>query len=369
MSDAPWDDPRSEIRKWDEDRPRTQQRGVGPSDIGGCRRQHAYRWHDTPASDPKRSAAAARLGSLIHLGYAAMIDSLGLPNRETEVEVVLPGLPAKGRADDVDRAARVVLDVKTAKAASFDRWVTYGLPERMWDQCDIYAYGIALHDPGDWTLAILLINRETGEEQRFERPASPERGEYLLRLLVAEQTALDASEHPEEFLRDGAGPGRGMPCDWCPWLRRCWGPPRTDGLSEQSATIADDPAAIAAHVADYLDAREDEAKAKRLKDDARAFLEGLPAGPYGDAEVGWSGGNPTEPVPDADAMVELLGSLGFPVPMTSGGRTRRSIHVKRAPAVRDDGDAPDAMRPGAANDTGPRPALEAHEGPARRDEA
>lgn len=361
-----WDDydPRTDLRRWDEDRPRTQQPSVGPSDTGGCIRQHAYRHHRTEPSDRKRSEAAARLGSLIHLGYAAMLTQMDLPGRESEVWVTLPGLRAPGRADDVDRINRVVLDVKTTSGRAFTRWCTYGLPERMWDQVDIYAYGLWLLDgpagePHNWTLAILLINRETGEEQRFERPADPDHGARLVELLIQEQEALDASNSPEEFPREGAGPGRGMPCDWCPWMRRCWGPPRHDGLSEQSASVADDPAAVAAHADAYLTAREEESKAKRIKDDARAFLEGLPPGLYGDAEIGWTGGNPTPPVPDADAMADLLTSLGYPVPLSPAGRTRRSISVKRvAPEpVRDE--AADAMRPGDADATGPRPASEA----------
>src|SRR5262245_17349672 len=220
-------DLRSDLHRYDDGKPRTHQQSVGPSDTGGCRRQHAYRWHDTPKDSAPRSEAAARLGTLLHLGWSVMIKRLDDPGRQADVKITLPGLPAPGYADDVDYTHRVCTDLKSTSDRAYQRWITYGLPERMWDQVEIYAYGLYVQHtpelPGDWTLRIVLLNRETGHETPFERPADHDRGRLLTDALAAEQARLEASGSPYEFPRDGAGPGRGFPCDWCPWLRTCWG--------------------------------------------------------------------------------------------------------------------------------------------------
>jgi hypothetical protein len=326
-------DPRSDLTRYDQDKPRTLQQSVGPSSTGGCRRQHAYRWHQTPP-DPgaTRSEAAARYGTLLHMGWSVMIRRLGEPGREPDVRIEIPGLPAPGYADDVDWAAAVVTDLKTTSGRAYASWCTYGVPERFWDQVEVYAYGLRRRARLPWTLRIVLFNRETGDEQPFERPADPAYGEHLAAQLVAEQARLEASDSPYEFPRDGAGPGRGMPCDWCSWLRQCWGPGR-DGMSAQASTVVDDPAEVAARARDYLAAGAEARKFKRAQDDARAFLEGLPAGQYEDVVLGWSGGNPRPPGPDPDAMAETLEWLGIPTPLREGGRTNRTIRVTKVPGT------------------------------------
>jgi len=325
-------DARSDLTRHDDARPRHAQRTLGPSDTGRCLRQAAYAHHDTTPTEPDRAKQAARLGSLLHLGYAVVVRDLGDPFRNTEVEVVIPGLAAPGHADDVDWRHRVVLDLKTAKDRTWQRWVTYGLPDRMWDQVELYGYGLSIVAPGEWTVGIVLLNRETGEEARFERAGDPDRGRDLADVLVARQEALDASERPEEFPREGNGPGRGMPCDWCPWVSECWGTVDTDctQLSVQAAIIADSPAAIESTGLAYLAARETESKAQEAKATARVYLQGIPAGTYGTVKITWRGGREAEMVPDPEAMEERLVDLGEHVPMMPGKTRAASINVTRA---------------------------------------
>lgn len=320
----------SDLQAADALNPRHGQVALGPSDSGGCVRQHAYAHHLTPMSDPERSLGEARLGTLIHKGYSATVQALRLPGRETDVHLDLPGLRAGGTADDVDWQERIVRDVKTAKHRTWLRWATYGVPERWWEQVEIYGYGCHLRQPGPWTLALLVIDRETGDELPLERPADPARGLMLLHQLVMEQDDLDSSERPEEFPRQGHGPGRGMPCDWCPWLRECWGE-QQGVLSPQARTIVADARQIEQVALDYLDAAEVEGKAREAKADARAYLEGLPSGVYGTATLGWQGGNVRGDIPDPDAMVEVLNEYDIPVPTRPGGTTARSIRVTRTP--------------------------------------
>lgn len=336
----------SDLQVWDEQHTRSRQKNLGPSDVGRCLRQSGYNWHDVPPTD-ERSRGRALLGSLMHLGWAAIVAAAQDPNRMAEVDITIPGL-GTGHADDVDFGARVVNDLKSASARSYERYVTSGLPDSYWDQPEIYAYGLWLDEATSlsiaqpdrempdivtsiepWTLRVTLVNRESGEEMPFEQAADLNRGAYLAQRMVERQRMLEQSSAPEDLPREGAGPGRGFPCDYCDWVTACWGGPREDGLSPQAALIADDEASIAATLAEYRSAADELGKLEKTKADARAALTGLPAGDYGDYTLKWRGGNPKAPEPDIPAALEMLDELGVPVPHKDGLKTAVSISVTR----------------------------------------
>lgn len=355
MTDGAFDY-QTDMQVWDAAHARTRQKNLGPSDVGRCLRQSGYNWHDVPRTD-ERSRGRALLGSLMHLGWAAIIAAANDPNRLAEVEVTIPDL-GTGHADDVDFDARVVNDLKSASARSYERYVTSGLPDSYWDQPDLYAYGLWLEEATSisiahpdrampdiiasmepWTLRVTLVNRESGEEMPFEQAADLERGAYLAQRMVERQRMLEASTVPEDLPREGAGPGRGFPCDYCDWVTACWGGEREDGLSPQAALIADDEAAIVATLAEYRTAADELGKLEKVKADARAALTGLPGGDYGDYRLTWRGGNPKAPEPDVGAALEMLDELGVPVPQRDGLKTNVTISVTRrkpdAPKKRD----------------------------------
>jgi len=339
-------DYRTDMQVWDAAHARTRQKNLGPSDVGRCLRQSGYNWHDVPPTD-ERSRGRALLGSLMHLGWAAIITAAGDPNRQPEVAITIPNL-GTGHADDVDFRGRIVNDLKSASARSYERYVTAGLPDSYWDQPDLYAYGLWLEEATSislahperpmpeimaeiepWSLRVTLVNRESGEETPFEQAADLERGAYLAQRMVERQQMLEQSTSPEELPREGAGPGRGFPCDYCDWMTACWGAERSDGLSPQSALIADDKAAILARLSEYRQAADELGKLEKIKADARAALTGLPAGEYGDYVLKWRGGNPKAPEPDVDAALEILDDLEVPVPLRTGLKTNTTISVTR----------------------------------------
>lgn len=331
----------TDFETWGDSNPRSQQVALGPSDIARCLRQAAYAHHGVLPSNPQ-SRNKARHGSLIHLGWAKMVEAQRGPE-STEVEVHIPGLRASGHADDVDWDNRVVNDVKTKNDPSWHTWVTHGVPDDVWEQVELYAYGLICAEeattpqPNPWTLAITVINRETGDEARFERPANPSEGKRLATYLASRQQVLDDSTHPEQIPREGSGPDTGFPCDYCEWMDACWPRPTDPDLSPQSETIKEDPQMIAMVLADYAEAQAVESKAASMKKSARAFLQGLPTGDYGDYTLDWTGGRSLPDEPDKDAAVRKLADLGLDVPMATGRKSRSSIRVRRkAPEPEED---------------------------------
>lgn len=290
---------------------------IGPSGVGGCNRQQAYRYFGVEPSD-YRPKDKADLGTLLHLGWSAMLAAMFDPSeRAGDVHIDVPGLPRGGSADDVDWKNLIVTDLKSAADRAWQSAVNRGGPyENYWDQVEVYAYGLHAAHGGDWTLRITLFNTEKGGEVEFMRPADPERGARLAAIMEARHNALalavSLKGDPEEFPQEGNGPNTGFPCDWCEFTSRCWGDWQGD-LSPQAATIVDDPDKVIAQAAIYLAAREAESAAKKRKDGAFAFLRGI-IGEFGEFRVGKTRDGEGEMVPDVEAMIAYMTANQQPVP-------------------------------------------------------
>lgn len=316
---------------------------LGPSAVGGCYRQQAYAQLGAPVSNPE-DTAKADAGSLYHYGIQQIVRS---PQVRTEYPITIPGLRRKGSGDIVVISEHLLVDIKTYGDRAFNTRLTKGGPyPDQWDQCELY--GLGLHemaqDGEPWTLQILAINRDTGEHVLWEKVQDLDRGWDLARKLEQRQDAISAAaagmdltgEDPvvvaERFPREGKGPGRGMPCDWCPFLDLCWPVPDDPTLTPQSAAIVDDPEAIAMAAANYRIGADLEAEGKRIKYDAQAALRGI-TGTFGEWAVRQSRPSRDSEVPDADAMLDRLTELGEPIPMlVKPGRAGYPI-VSRAKGV------------------------------------
>lgn len=303
---------------------------IGPSGVNDCYRKHAYAYLGFENSTHV-STDAADLGTLFHLGWSALISNQYDPEvRRPDVKIEVEGLPRSGSSDDVDFVNRIVTDLKTAKDRVWQSWLDHEGPyENYWDQLELYALGLRQMYGGDWTMRILAFNRETGARQEYLRPADPEVGQALVAKAATRHSALISSASllgtvaPEvlvdDFPREGKGPGRGMPCDWCPFITECW--PSVDGSgdgSPQSATIAEDAAAIGVYASEYMEASAAEGKWKRAKYDSQAFLKGLdgeyPLPDGGTVRITTVGGKPKQ-VPDCEEMQATLEGMGLEVPM------------------------------------------------------
>jgi hypothetical protein len=321
---------------------------LGPSSVSKCYRQAAYEYLDVQPSDV-RSTSAADLGTLMHLGYSALIGSRYDPaERAADVTVQPTGLPRPGEADDVDYVNRVVTDLKTARGSVYEAWGRNGVYEHYWQQLEVYALGLREQHGGDWTLRVLALNRETGEHCEYERPADPDVGRALVDRIAERHAALTAAAttvlaHGDsidplgvaaQFPREGKGPGRGMPCDHCSFLSVCWPQPVTGDGTPQSATMdPEDAAAIANLASEYLTLRQQGKKAYDASDDIKPFLSGLdvdvpdPHDPEYELTVHMAGGSPKQ-VLDCEAMAEKLESLGY-APIVKDTTTARYVKVGR----------------------------------------
>ena len=315
--------------------------GPSASNVGGCQKRTAGQFLGIPETNP-RNTDAADLGTLLHLGYSAVINSR-YPDDSHSAPYPIP-VPELGRtveADHVDWNDRVVDDLKSAKKVIFQSWVNRGTPpDDYWDQAEFYAFLLRRQHGGDWTLRITAFNRETGERATFEQPADPERGKVLFDRQVSllrrlnDDLAETVDGGPDDvwnnYLRGGKGPGTGFPCDYCEFLDACWPPTGPDDpRTPQSKSIDGDPAAVEDALRQYDEGRALAGKGKRLQDEAKAFLRGLTGGVYGRFTLGW--GNPSGggEVPDCEAMAAYFTEKGMAIPTTTAQVKRGAIQVNR----------------------------------------
>lgn len=301
---------------------------LGPSSVGKCFKQSAYQYLGI-VPDRVDNKDKADLGTLLHLGWSALIAAMYDPKtREPDVRVTIPHLPRGGEADDVDWSQYIVTDLKSANARAWQAFIDRDGPyENYWDQVEIYAFGLWTEHPDPWTLRLVVINTETGGRVEFTRPADPKRGEAMAKALGERHAELagavrlveagaDPLEVVETFPREGNGPGRGFPCDWCPFIEQCW-PEARDGLSPQAVTVVDDPQEVEDKAGEYMDASQRESAAKKDKYNAQAYLKGI-EGTFGRYKITTTGGRTGPDEPDTEAMVELLALLGHAIPMRGG---------------------------------------------------
>jgi len=307
---------------------------IGPSGVDNCYRQHAYSQLGVPQSNPM-STRKADAGTLIHGGIAAQL--AGVPGLETEVTVHIPGLSRPGVADIVVWAHGILIDVKTYGDRAYEARVNAGGPySHQWDQLQLYGLGVYDTDDleQDWELQILAVNRDNGDHTVWSQPFDLLRAQSLAAKVEGRQAAIDEAKQAladptrevsavvlaETFPREGDGPGRGMPCDWCPWLDQCWPAPFDLNLTPQSATVVDNPDALVTHAESFLLASAKVKEWEAVKYTAMEFLRGI-SGKWGQFKIAQVGsGAPTE-VPDVEAMIEEYAARGEGVPMvTKAGR-------------------------------------------------
>jgi hypothetical protein len=303
---------------------------IGPSGVDNCYRQQAYSQLGVLPTD-EVSKEKADAGTLYHLGIGALLADQ--PGVSTEVEVRIPGLKRPGSADIVIWNEGRLVDIKTYSDRAYGYRVDAGGPyPHQWNQLQLYGLGLAEDEANDdWTLDILAINRDTGAHTVWSRPFDRVLAESLATKIADRQESIDVAKAnvtdpmidgvllAESFPREGDGPGRGMPCDYCPFMSQCWPVPFGD-LSPQSATIVDDPDEVADRAAEYVHATAMAKEWTDAKYTAQAYLRGI-VGTFGSYTVSQQADAKDAIVPDVDAMVDLLTELGRPVPVvTKPGR-------------------------------------------------
>ena len=144
------------LEAFDSQRDRSQQVEVGPSAIGGCRRQVYHILKQSPKVNSDTESLASILGTFIHSGIAEAIkreDPFG-DNFIIEQEVTFGNL--KGHVDLFIKDLGMVVDWKTTKKTSLRYFPK--LQQRM--QVQVYGYLLAQNGHEVKNVALVAIPRD-----------------------------------------------------------------------------------------------------------------------------------------------------------------------------------------------------------------
>lgn len=307
------------VRDDDAARPRSVQREVGWSEVGGCRAALGYRLEGAWASDETDTWAAIR-GTALHAHLEAIL--VGEDVR-TEVETSYRGI--LGHADLVD--ATSVTDVKTKTLASSQVWQKDPSTMR---QARIQAAGYCagLIDAGelpeDATVRLLVVPADGGFadwwcwEEAFDRDLADEgaaRLEEVRRRMAAGESL--PKDKPLQFCMS-----------YCQFFSLCRG--QDDPREAEEVT---DPE-LAGAVAAYGEAHKAWSAADKQKKRLAPVIRGL-RGTAGGWRISLGQGGEDKDVLDEAAVVADYAARGLPVPMTvkPGDAPRLSVTPVRRKAA------------------------------------
>lgn len=309
------------LLEWDRRRPRTQQREIGWSDIGGCRRRAGYRLAGTEPSNPGGSIQAV-LGTAIHNAISGVLAEIAEPGDLVEHEVRFGGI--KGHLDRYEAATLTVRDVKSTSKRWLTKLKANGPPQdNLWQ---LHGYAAALIAAGYKVRRVALdyIARDTGECWTWEQPFDPTHVRDALAWVDEVRTA------PLEMLPRDYDPD-GPFCKGCPFFLTCWEGyvPNRDMRSVLYVEHPDGAGWI-----DKLEqARADKADAERREKEAKGALDAVR--PNGDGrsdpvdvghdtwQVQWTVSS-FERI-DTDAVRAEYAAAGATPPMQPSGRTTLSL--------------------------------------------
>jgi hypothetical protein len=320
------------VVSWNSRRRRTKQRKVGPSDVGICRRQGAYKHLRVKPSNLDNSGMAAALGTWIHKGALAVLAAQYGCVIEAKVETD----QIKGSVDSYYPDQFAVDDLKTKSTYAMDSVRSRGPKRKELFQTHLYALLLREGASKDKrlvgpqrvdTVRLRYVNRDNGDEWVYEQPYD----ERIAADAMFWLGEIQSCSNPEDMPRDQDGPGLSAECDWCPFLDLCWGPERPDGLARQTVLIRNDADAEAALI-QYEQARAAEQAADAQKKKAKAMLEASEPGQYGGLVLGWSEPE-AKPKPDVERMLELFDKAGLEVPLRYEKAARR-ISVTKPKAAK-----------------------------------
>lgn len=139
------------LTAFDNSRERSKQVEIGPSSLGGCRRQVYYHLTQQPTTNPETEHLAAILGTFIHSGIAEAIkreDPFG-DNFLIEQEVNHGGI--KGHVDLFIKDEGMVVDWKTTKKKSLRYFPS---EQQRWQ---VQVYGWLLANTGHEVKKVALV--------------------------------------------------------------------------------------------------------------------------------------------------------------------------------------------------------------------
>lgn len=210
------------IRWTDNNSDRSQQRALGPSELGEeCTRKLSYRLLEIPPVNHWTDPWPAIVGTSIHAWLEKAINSFQRQHymdRWLTETVVHPDPAVTGHADLYDKDLRMVIDFKTVSPDKLKTWKKSGPPENYLDQINLYAKGFT--NAGfavDWVCLIALPRSGflTDLQVWIGRPDS-DRVTRVVKRLYQLAGDLNPTEGVD-FSTLPAAPGRG--CSFCRWYR------------------------------------------------------------------------------------------------------------------------------------------------------
>lgn len=294
---------------YDQDRERTQQREIGMSAVGGCRRRAGYQLAGTEPTNPGGSVQAV-LGTAMHEVLASRALKDAEPGDLIETEVWYAGL--RGHVDRYHAASKSVIDYKSTSKWKFEQVVDKGIDLNNRYQSALYAAALQTMGHEVRWLILDFVHRDSGEVHRDRRPfRASEVAEALDWLKQVRDTDLDMLNR--DYLPDSPY------CRSCPFLDTCWTERSVPGRDLLTALWVDDP--DAAKWATELDeartakraAEDRERRAKGALDALRPDDGGRIAVPGFDRELAWSVSSRRSM--DQDAVVAEYRAAGAEPPM------------------------------------------------------
>jgi hypothetical protein len=213
------------------DRPRSQQLRLGPSELGGCREYIRNVMAGAPVQGNEEWPVAAVVGTLVG-DHLESVSQLRLGARtQVPVTATLPnGLTVSGTADMVFEDRNAVGDVKTKVGLSEVRKEGPSLE----NLCQVSVYALGLVQMGvlkeGATASLLYVDRSGVEQSIYEVELGWERIQYFVELVcdrladvVEAQEHIDAGEVEwARALRDKTPPFCYSPRVMCPFRGLCW---------------------------------------------------------------------------------------------------------------------------------------------------
>jgi hypothetical protein len=320
-------------------RARSQQRAIGMSELGGCRRQAAFRVLNYEPTNPEEErtdkyadSREAMIGTMIHETILPIMEEMSM-TAKIEVPVVLrfDGLPdIPGTSDLVDASEHLILDVKTVGRHGAMSVQTHGPKKGHIWQTHGYATAAIQAGINIKHIALVYIDRSDGQVihvhyQDYDPTVVTDIEQWW--------REVNAATDPFGLPRDEKGPGLSRTCDWCMFLNACWGADAVPGNKGAQRSILDEipPSERRDEVENYLrqyrDATEREKAAKADKAFAREVLVGADSGVYGSMSLKWGAPGTYEQL-DGEAAERALVAAGLPIPKVERSRDAR-IDVRK----------------------------------------
>lgn len=280
------------LKKYENEKPRSQQVRLGPSELGGCREYVRNIMIGAPMQKSDEWATAAVVGTLMGAHFEAVCEKYMDAVTEVPVTTTLPsGLKVSGHADVVLVDENAVIDAKSKDG--LDATLREGSSLENLVQISVYAVGLVQAGILSAGCTAHLIYMDRAGNQQFLHEKELTWDEILYYIEVCEDRLADVLAVQEQVdggnveaarnLRDKTPPFCYSPKVMCPFRDLCW-----KGSEWVPDNIISDPDVLAA-VAGYDAARAESKAAEAIKAEHRKSLVGVSGVTPDGLAVTWSG--------------------------------------------------------------------------------